>query len=83
MTRAVDAELDIQHQVERNEKRRLEKSRAKQRLVGSYVLGAVAAWKLLTYDAGGSDWSLAMWVALGVLAFGLASVDQVLKALKR
>ena len=56
---------------------------ALQRLAGSYILGGIAAWKLLTYPDGGSQWILAMWVGLALLAFGLASFDQVAKIFKR
>ncbi len=81
--RTNDSAIDMRHQVERQERRKIDGRRATQRLVGSYALGGVAAWKLLTYPDGGSDWILAMWVCLALLAFGLASFDQVLKALKR
>ena len=53
-----------------------------QRLVGSYVLGGISAWKLLTYDAAAPvPWYV--WVGMASIAFGLASFDQVLKVLKR
>ena len=83
MTRTDDPDLDMKHQVSRQEARKIESRRARQRFIGSYVLGGIAAWKLLTYPEGGSDWILAMWVGLALLAFGLASFDQVLKVIKR
>ncbi|KKL65892.1 hypothetical protein LCGC14_2150460 [marine sediment metagenome] len=83
MTRTDDVQVDAEHRLGRLQSRKVEKWRATQRLAGSYILGGVAAWKLLTYPDGGSDWILGMWVAVALLAFGLASFDQVLKALKR
>ena len=83
MSRTNDPQVDLSHQVSRHEARKIEGRRAMQRLAGSYVLGAVAAWKLLTYPAGGSEWILAMWVGVALLAFGLASFDQVSKIFKR
>jgi hypothetical protein len=63
---------------ERHNRERVAQWRARQRLVGSYVLGAVATWKILTVD--GEPY---LWVGLAALAFGLANIDQVLKALGR
>lgn len=83
MTRTNDPDVDLSHQVLRQESRKIEGRRAMQRLAGSYVLGAVAAWKLLTYAPDGSEWILAMWVGVALLAFGLASFDQVAKIFKR
>ena len=83
MTRTNDPDIDLSHQVLRQESQKIETRRAIRRLVGSWVLGAVAAWKLLTYPPDGSDWILAMWVGVALLAFGLASFDQVVKILKR
>ena len=81
-TRSADDELDLRHQVSRQEARKIESRRALQRLTGSYVLGGIAAWKLLTYDAAaGVPWYV--WVGLASIAFGLASFDQVLKVIKR
>ena len=73
----------MSHQVSRQEARKIQSRRALQRLVGSYVLGGIAAWRLVTYPEGGSDWILAMWVGLALLAFGLASFDQVAKVFNR
>ena len=84
--RTDDPGVDLSHQVLRQEARKIEGRRAMQRLVGSYVLGAVAALKLLTYEpagGGGFEWLFAMWVVVALLAFGLASFDQVAKVLKR
>ena len=81
--RTVDEELDLRHQVSRQEARKVDSRRALKRLTGSYVLGAIAAWKLLTYPPDGGDLVLAMWVGLALLAFGLASFDQVAKIFKR
>ena len=86
MPRNNDPNVDTQHRLERIANRKVEKGRAMQRLVGSYVLGAVAAWKLLTYDAPSDDgipWILLAWIGLALLAFGLASWDQVVKAIRR
>ncbi len=74
-----EAELDLRHQVQRQETRKVTARRALQRLVGSWVLGGISAFKLLTYPADGGDLVLAMWVGLALLAFGLASFDQVAK----
>ena len=81
--RTADEELDLRHQCSRQEARKVDSRRALKRLTGSYVLGAIAAWKLLTYPADGGDLVLAMWVGLALLAFGLASFDQVAKIFKR
>ena len=83
MTRNNDPQADAQHTLGRVQSRKIESRRAIQRLAGSYVLGGVAAWKLLTYPDGGSDWILAMWVGIALLSFGLASWDQVTKVFKR
>lgn len=83
MNRTNDPDVDFAHQVSRQEARSIEARRAMQRLAGSYVLGGIAAWKLLTYPDSGSYWILAMWVGLAMIAFGLASFDQVAKILKR
>lgn len=89
--RAKDEAVDLVHQVSRQEARKVESRRALQRLVGSYVLGAIAAWKLLTYEelphvegeTHGIPWLLVMWIVLALLSFGLASWDQVAKVFKR
>ena len=78
-----DPQLDARHKLSRTQAAKVEKWRAIQRLVGSYVLGAIAAWKILAYPDGGSDWILGMWVGLALLAFGLASFDQIVKVVKR
>jgi hypothetical protein len=63
--------------MERETEARIKQLRAQQRLIGSYALGALGLWKLATVDD--------VWVWLGVvlIAFGLANVDQVLKAMGR
>ena len=86
MPRTDDPGVDLSHQVARQESRKIEGRRALQRLVGSYALGAVAALKLLTYEAaggGGFEWMFAIWVGVALLAFGLASFDQIAKTFKR
>ena len=83
MSRINDPDVDLSHQVSRQESRKIDSRRAMQRLVGSYVLGGIAAWNLLTYPPDGSEWILAMWVGVALLAFGLASFDQVAKVFKR
>ena len=86
MPRTNDPDVDLGHQVARQETRKIDARRALQRLVGSYALGLVAAWKLLTYEpagGGGFEWLFAIWVGVALLAFGLASVDQLAKAFKR
>ncbi len=91
MTRSDSPDLDLQHQVSRQESKQIESRRALQRLVGSYVLGAVAAWKLLAYEevphvegeTHGIPWLLVAWIGLAVLSFGLASWDQITKVIKR
>ncbi len=81
-TRTEDDELDLRHSVSRQEARKIEGRRATQRLVGSYVLGGISAWKLLRYDAAAPvPWYV--WVGMALVAFGLASFDQVVKVLKR
>lgn len=58
---------------------------AKLRAVGSYVLGGIATAKLMLPELldrpplEGAD--LVTWLAVFTFAFGLASVDQILKAL--
>ena len=83
MSRTNDPDVDLSHQVSRQEARGIERYRALQRLAGSYILGGIAAWKLLTYPDDGPQWILAMWVGLALLAFGLANFDQVAKIFKR
>ncbi len=79
-----EEELDLRHQVARQETRKVESRRALQRLTGSYLLGAISVWKLLTFPTdSGYDLILAMWVGVALLAFGLASFDQVAKIFKR
>ncbi len=79
-----EEELDLRHQCLRQEARKVEGRRALKRLAGSYVLGGIAAWKLLTFPTdSGHDLILAMWVGVALLAFGLASFDQVAKIFKR
>lgn len=85
--RTDNAETDTQHRLGRQQTRKVEKWRAIQRLVGSWILGIVAVWKILMHEAaveaGGVPWILLMWIGLALLAFGLASWDQILKAVKR
>ncbi len=84
--RTDDPNVDLSHQVARQESRKIESRRAMQRLAGSSILGVVAAWKLLTYEpagGGGFEWLFAIWVGVALLAFGLASFDQIAKTLKR
>lgn len=86
MNRTNDPKTDAQHELGRIQSRKVAKWRARQRLVGSYVLGSIAAWKILTYEpqaGGGIPWLLVVWVGLALLSFGLASWDQVLQAIKR
>ncbi len=91
MTRTRDPELDVQHQVARQEERRVVARRAMQRLVGSYVLGTIAGWRLLTYEelphvegeTHGVPWLLVMWVGLALVSFGLAQFDQIVRVFKR
>ena len=63
-----------------------QKQGATLRFIGSLVLGGIAAWKLIAPDLlstveHGDASSTALWVAALVFAFGLASVDQILKAM--
>ena len=91
MTRTNSPETDAQHRLERLQRRKMEKWRAIQRLCGSSILGVVAAWKLLTYEPAvhadgethGVPWELILWIGVALLAFGLASWDQISKAVKR
>ena len=64
--------------------------RALQRLTGSYLLGAIAAWKVLTYEVGHlvgephrTHWLLVVWIGLALLSFGLASWEQLAKVIRR
>lgn len=90
-TRNNDPETDAQHRLERLQTRHLDKWHAIQRLAGSSVLGTVAVWKLLTYEPAprvdgeplGVPWLLLVWIGIAALAFGLASWDQLCKALRR
>lgn len=82
-----EAEADT-YRARRSRGRGLEKWSAIQRLAGSSILGTVAAWKLLMYDAAHDDveglpWILIVWIVIALLAFGLASWDQLLKAVRR
>ena len=89
MTRTDSPDLDLQHQVSRQQARKIESRRALQRLIGSSVLGAIAAWKVLTYEIGHVDgehqthWLLVVWIGLALLSFGLASWDQLAKIVRR
>ncbi len=88
MPRADDPQADAQHRLGRIQSRKVEKWRAVQRLIGSSVLGGIAAWRLFVYEPptkvdAGFPWILGVWLGLAFLAFGLASWDQILKALKR
>ena len=90
MTRSHDPDLDLHHQVSRQQARKIENRRALQRLVGSSVLGAIAAWKVLTYEVGHlvgephrTHWLLVVWIGLALLSFGLASWDQLAKVIRR
>ncbi len=89
-TRSEDDELDLQHSVSRQESRKVASRRALQRLIGSSVLGAIAAWKVLTYEVGHdvgephrTHWLLVVWIGLALLSFGLASWDQLAKVIRR
>ncbi len=82
MPRAEDPQADAQHRLGRVQGRKVESRRATQRLIGSYVLGGIAAWKLLTYDAAAPvPWYV--WVGVALVSFGLASWDQVANIIKR
>ena len=91
MARANDPDVDMAHQVSRQEARKIASRRALQRLVGSSVLGVLACWKLLTYEqpihadgeTHGVPWILGVWIGLALLAFGLASFDQIAKVFRR
>ena len=61
--------------VERREKAREKKLRAQQRLIGSYAMGGVALWKMMTAE------EVLVWIGVALLAFGLANWDQILKAM--
>jgi hypothetical protein len=63
--------------VQRSEEVKVKRLRAQQRLIGSYGIGAVALWKLATAE------EVLVWIALALVAFGLANVDQILKAMGR
>ena len=87
--RANDPDVDMAHQVSRQEARKIESRRALQRLIGSSVLGGIAAWKVLTYEVAHIDgehqthWLLVVWIGLALLSFGLASWDQLAKVIRR
>lgn len=90
MTRANDPDVDMAHQVSRQEARKIESRRALQRLIGSSILGAIAAWKVLTYETAHevgephrTHWLLVVWIGLALLSFGLASWDQLAKVVRR
>lgn len=78
-------------QPRRPQTRKVEKWRAIQRIVGSSILGVGATYKLFTYEPivhadgepHGVPWILGVWIGLALIAFGLASWDQILKAIKR
>ena len=90
MARTENRDVDLQHQVSRQQARKIESRRALQRLVGFSVLGAIAAWKVLTYEVGHAvgephqtHWPLVVWIGLALLSFGLASWDQLAKVIRR
>ena len=88
-------EVDTTHELARKDRERVGMWRARQRLVGSYVLGGVAVWKIITYEpiqvvvdgvavpVEGIEWTLLGWIGLALAAFGLATIDQILKAVGR
>ena len=89
-TRNNDPQIDLRHQVSRQESRKIEGRRALQRLVGSSVLGAIAAWKVLTYEVEHAvgephrtHWLLVVWIGLALLSFGLASMADIAKVIRR
>ena len=87
--RSDDTEADAaKFRLDRLKLKGLDKWNAIQRLAGSSILGTVAAWKLLMYDAAHDDaeglpWILIVWIVIALLAFGLASWDQLSKAVRR
>ena len=88
--RTDDSGLDLRHQVSRQESRKIESRRALQRLIGSSILGAIAAFKVLTYEVEHAvgephrtHWLLVVWIGLALLSFGLASWDQLAKVIRR
>lgn len=64
--------------MERINRERVRMWRARQRLVGSYAVGIIAMWKIVTFPGEGEPY---FWMGVGLIAFGLASLDQILKAL--
>ena len=89
-SRSSDEELDLRHSVSRHEVRKIESRRALQRLIGSSILGAIAAWKILTYEVEHAvgephetHWLLVVWIGLALLSFGLASWEQLVKVVRR
>ena len=90
MARTENRDVDLQHQGSRQQARKIDSRRALPRLVGSSVLGAIAAWKVLTYEVGHLEgephrthWLLLVWIALALLSFGLASWTQIAKVIRR
>ncbi len=90
MPRTNQSDVDLRHEVSRQEARKIESRRALQRLVGSSILGGIAAWKVLTYEVGHvlgephrTHWLLVVWIGLALLSFGLASWDQLAKIVRR
>ena len=88
--RSEDDELDLRHSVSRQEARKIKSRRALQRLIGSSILGAIAAFKVLTYEVEHAvgephrtHWLLVVWIGLALLSFGLASMADIAKVIRR
>lgn len=79
---------DDEHKLKRSDAARVAVWNARKRIIGSYALGGLAVWKLIKLperppEFAGIDWTLVMWLGLALLAFGIANIDQFLKALGR
>lgn len=85
-TTLADIGSDGFHETTRQAVRKIERRRALQRLIGSYALGGIAAWRIFTFEhvhEGEVEWMLITWIGLALLSFGLASWDQIVKAVRR
>ena len=89
--RGDDPAVKARNKLEEAQKLRIDKWHALLRVFGSGGLGSIAAWRLLTYDAavlaaaerGAEVIPWYAWIALAVLAFGVATWDQLLKVTRR
>lgn len=78
-TRKTDATV-VPEAVARSREDATKRANAMRRLIGSYLLGAISSVKIMSATSQAHELP---WLLAFLLAFGIANVDQVLKALGR